>query len=147
MTRLRALNERGIGEFRGFLQQIRDGAEFLNNPAVLYLDDTSRPVARPLEIEQRTFASKFEAAKVLAGVLTDLPGIADDVGLWSWLALFYFDQLSPVDASGKRRPREDYHYIPSTGDGWSRDRTQNTEAHAGYEDDLTAGRKILQPGD
>jgi hypothetical protein len=126
MTKLRALNERGIQEFRGFLQQIRDGAEFLNNPAVLYLDDYSQLVARPagieIEIEPRTFASKFEAAEYLAGVLKEVPGIIDDVGLWSWLALFYFDQLSPVDASGMRRPREDYHYIPSTGNGWNRDR-------------------------
>jgi hypothetical protein len=126
MTKLRALNERGIREFRGFLQQIRDGAEFLNNPAVLYLDDYSRSNARragtDIAVEPRSFASKFEAAEYLAGVLRDVPGLADDVGLWSWLALFYFDQLSPVDASGKRRPREDYHYIPSTENGWNRDR-------------------------
>lgn len=124
MTRLRTLNARGIEEFRGFLQQIRDGAEFQSDPAVLYLDEYSRRLPRTVEIEPRTFASKFEAAEYLAGVLADLPGIADDAGLWSWLALFYFDQLSPVDAEGKRRPREDYHYIPATdpSSGWQRER-------------------------
>jgi hypothetical protein len=122
VTRLRALNEKGIAQFREFLQQIRDGAEFLGSPAVLFVDDYSPRLARAVEIEPRTFASKFEAAEYLSGVLADVPAPSDDAGLWSWLALFYFDQLSPVDAAGKRRPREDYHYIPWGENGWQRDR-------------------------
>lgn len=121
MTRLRSLNAKGIEEFRGFLQQIRDGAEFRANPAVLYIDDYSPRLARTVEIEPRTFANKYAAAEYLTAALGALPATADDAGLWSWLALFYFDQLSPVDGDGKRRPREDYHYIPSS-DGWQRDR-------------------------
>jgi hypothetical protein len=122
MTKLRSLNPRGIEEFRGFLQQIRNGAEFRANPAILYIDDYSPRLTRTVEIEPRTFASKFEAAEYLGGVLSEVGASAEDVGLWSWLALFYFDQLSPVDGDGKRRPREDYHYIPSTESGWHRDR-------------------------
>lgn len=122
MTKLRSLNARGIEEFRGFLQQIRDGAEFRANPAILYIDDYSPRVSRSIEIEPRTFGSKFEAAEYFNAVLSELPSGVDETELWSWLALFYFDQLSPVDAAGKRRPREDYHYIPSTDSGWHRDR-------------------------
>jgi hypothetical protein len=118
MTKLRCLNERGITELRGFLQQIRDGAEFRANPAILYVDEYTTRFPRAVEIEPRTFASKYEAAEYLTRVLGDVP---DDAGLWSWLAFFYFDQLSPLDADGRRRPREDYHYIPS-GDGWQKDR-------------------------
>jgi hypothetical protein len=121
MTKLRRLNAKGIEEFRGFLQRIRDGEEFQASPAVLYIDDHSQRLPRAIEIESRTFASKFQAAEYLAGILSEVPAPADDAGLWSWLALFYFDQLSPVDAAGKRRPREDYHYIPST-EGWHRGR-------------------------
>jgi hypothetical protein len=122
MTRLRSLNARGIEEFRGFLQRIRDGEEFQGSPAILYLDDYSTSLPHAIEIAPRTFASKFEAAEYLAGVLQNLPAQEDDAGLWSWLALFYFDQLSPVDVAGKRAPREDYHYIPSAGFGWHRGR-------------------------
>jgi hypothetical protein len=122
MTKLRSLNARGIEEFRGFLQQIRDGAEFRASPAILYVDDYTSRVGRPVDVEQHTFASKFEAAEYLAGVLSDIPASTEDAGLWSWLALFYFDQLSPLEATGRRRPREDYHYIPSTVSGWRRDR-------------------------
>jgi hypothetical protein len=121
MTRLRSLNARGIEEFRGFLQQIRDGAEFRANPAILYLDDYTTRLPRTIDLEPRAFATKFEAGEYLARLVADLPGFADDAGLWSWLALFYFDQLSPLDAGGRRRPREDYHYIPSRS-GWHKER-------------------------
>lgn len=121
MTKLRSLNARGIEEFRGFLQQIRDGAEFHANPAILHIDDYSPRLPRTIEIEQRPFATKYEAAQYLGNALSGFPATAEEVGLWSWLALFYFDQLSPVGDDGKRRPREDYHYIPST-DGWQRER-------------------------
>jgi len=121
MTRLRSLNEKGIREFRGFLQQIRDGAEFRASPAILYADDYSPRIPRAVDIAARTFASKFEAAEYLTGILDSIPAGSEEIGLWSWLALFYFDQLSPVGADGKRRPHEDYHYIPSDS-GWQRDR-------------------------
>lgn len=121
MTLLRRLNTRGIEELRAYLQQIREGAEFLPNPAILYVDDYSARLSHSTEVQPRKFASKFEAAEYLAGVLANAPVSADDTGLWSWLALFYFDQLSPLDSEGKRRPREDYHYIPSAA-GWQHDR-------------------------
>jgi len=121
MTKLRTLNEKGIHEFRGFLQQIRDGAEFRASPAILYAGDYSLPFPRTADIKPRVFASKFEAAEYLTAILDNTPAGAEEIGLWSWLALFYFDQLSPVGADGKRRPREDYHYIPSDS-GWQRDR-------------------------
>jgi hypothetical protein len=134
MPVLRSLNDRGIEAFREFLRRIRAGAEFQESPALLYADDTSRPLARAIRIEPQTFASKFAAATYLAGILAplDSPGLAGDAGLWSWLALFYFDQLSPLGADGRRRPRDDYHYIPpATGSSgsdstrssnWTRDR-------------------------
>jgi hypothetical protein len=121
VTKLRSLNERGIDQFRGFLQQIREGAEFRASPAILYVDDYTTRLPRTIDVEPRTFANKMAAAEYLTPRVAQLPGFADDIGLWSWLALFYFDQLSPLDAAGQRRPREDYHYIPEHG-GWRNDR-------------------------
>ncbi|HEY3055270.1 MAG TPA: hypothetical protein VGK31_04995 [Thermoanaerobaculia bacterium] len=122
MTRLRRLNTRGIEELRSFLQRIREGAEFQSSPAILHVDDYSSRVEPAIDIEQRDFANKFEAARYLATILRPLSGLHADAGLWSWLALYYFEQLSPKDTEGRRRPREDYHYIPWVGDGWRRDR-------------------------
>jgi hypothetical protein len=144
MTKLRTLNTRGIEELRRFLQQIRNGAEFRANPAVLYIDEYSSRAARAVEIEPRTFASKFEAAEYLSAVLSTIPATADETGLWSWLALFYFDQLSPVDAEGNRRPREDYHYIPSA-EGWQRDRHLLAGPHKLFTLHHRNARLLLHP--
>ena len=113
MTALRRLNGQGIAAFREYLASIRAGGEFQPNPAVLYVDEYSSRVTPRIEIEPRQFKTKLVAAQYLTEVLRPLeaPSLGSDVGLWSWLALFYFDQLSPA-RGGKRRPREDYHYIP-----------------------------------
>lgn len=114
MTALRKLTDKGIAEFRTYLRSIRAGAEFQANPALLYVDELSTRVTPRIEIAQRTFSRKVDAAVYLASALEPLDGphLMNDTGLWAWLALFYFDQLSPVGRDGKRRPREDYHYIP-----------------------------------
>jgi hypothetical protein len=114
VTALRKLNPKGIAAFREYLASIRAGAEFQASPALLYVDDFSIPVVPRIEIEPRALKTKLAAAQYLTLVLELLegPSLSADAGLWSWLALFYFDQLSPM-RGGKRRPREDYYYIPS----------------------------------
>jgi hypothetical protein len=115
VTALRKLNRKGIAAFREYLASIRAGAEFQPSPAVLYVDDFSTPVLPRIDVEPRTLKTKLAAAKYLTSVLEPLesPLLTADAELWSWLALFFFDQLSPI-RGGKRRPREDYHYIPSS---------------------------------
>lgn len=123
MPTLRRLTPKGIDAFRGFLRNIRAGAEFQEHPAILYVDDYSTAVQPSISIDLRRYRTKFDAASNLLDILSPLdgPALSADIGLWSWLALFHFDQLSPKRADGKRRPRQDYHYIPG-GDGWTRDR-------------------------
>lgn len=117
MTALRKLNARGIAAFRDYLRSIRAGSEFQSNPALLYVDEFSTAIQPRIEIAPRRFAHKLDAAVYLSEVLhpVESPALTSDAGLWAWLALYYFDQLSPIGADGKRRPREDYHYITGTG--------------------------------
>ncbi len=124
MPQLRALTPKGIDEFRRFLELIRKGRPFEGTPALLFVETTSEPVSDRVRIEQRSFETKFEAAAYLSGLLRTIVmrGDAKEQGLWSWLALFYFEQLAPPDERGLRRPREDYHYIPDWSSGWTRAR-------------------------
>ncbi|HMC23600.1 MAG TPA: hypothetical protein VKL19_17220 [Thermoanaerobaculia bacterium] len=123
MTKLRRLNPQGVEEFRRYLQQIREGADFQPSPAILHIDDYSPRVNPAIEVQSLKFETKFTAAQYLSEILAPLdgPALAGDIGLWSWLALYYFDQLSPKNVDGKRRPRQDYHYIPSS-QSWHHDR-------------------------
>jgi hypothetical protein len=122
MTALRRLNENGIRQFAAYLQEIRNGAPFHASPAILHVDEFSSPVSPLVHVEPVSFRNKFEAAKELAERLRPLGTVASDPGLWSWLALYYFDQLSPAGEDGRRRPRQNYHYIPSNESGWYADR-------------------------
>lgn len=117
MTALRKLNARGIAAFQEYLRSIRAGSEFQSNPALLYVDELSTAIQPRIEIAPRRFANKLDVAVYLANVLQPIesPALASDAGLWAWLALYYFDQLSPIGADGQRRPREDYHYITGAG--------------------------------
>ena len=40
-----------------------------------------------------------------------MSGLDGDVGLWSWLSLFYFDQVCPPRPDGTRAPGRDYRHI------------------------------------
>jgi hypothetical protein len=116
VTALRKLNGKGIAVFRDYLASIRAGEEFQTSPALLYVDELSVAVRPRIEIEQKKLRTKLDAATYLTSVLEPIEGprLLADAALWSWLALFFFDQLAPIRAGGKRRPRQDYHYIPNS---------------------------------
>jgi len=146
MTALRRLTPKGVEAFRGHLRSIRAGAEFQASPAILFVDEYSARATPHVDIGQRQFASKLDAATYLADVLRPLdgPALLNDIGLWSWLALFYFDQLSPVGPDGKRKPRQDYHYIPG-GSGWTRERHLLAGPYKVLRQHGTAARIFLYP--
>lgn len=146
MTALRKLNARGIAAFQEYLRSIRAGSEFQSNPALLYVDEHSMPIQPRIEIAPRPFANKLDAAMYLANVLQPIetPALIGDAGLWAWLALYYFDQLSPVGADGKRRPREDYHYIIGTA-RWAHERHLLAGPYRLYRTHGERARLLLHP--
>ena len=113
--RLRRLNERGIDSMGEFLDSL-NSPQPRDVPVGILTDESTSalPGGDPVEIEVRDFSNRLEAAQNLDDVFQDA-GISDverDIGLWSWLSLFYFDQICPPDATGKRRAYERARYIP-----------------------------------
>lgn len=111
-NKLRKLNEEGI---RRFAEYIADGA---NGPAPLDLltdPQTSEPLSKEVIPGSGMFTNRYEFGVYLNTLLRDLDPavIANDPGIWSALALFWFDRLCPVAASGDRTTREQYRYILS----------------------------------
>ncbi|MCA1733376.1 MAG: hypothetical protein LC732_07200 [Acidobacteria bacterium] len=111
---VRRLTEGGIARFRELLTLLRGGMPMPHAPAILFDDTLTERVRSDLLIEPRRFATKYDAAVYLREALRpiDRGELASDAGLWSWLALFYFDQLVPPAEDGTRKPRADYHYVP-----------------------------------
>ena len=110
---VRILTEVGIRRFREYLAGLREGAT--GNPPRELLDDrwSSAKFDVDVEIEEQEFASGLNAAKYLYETLGIVAHsrVDQNVGLWSWLSLRYFDQLCPVRANGSRRPGQDYRFI------------------------------------
>lgn len=114
---VRSLNEKGIKRFRDYLQEIRVGA-FLQPPTDILINSVySSGIDVDIEVENIIFKDKHEMARYFYDRLHMLSHseVEQNAGFWSWLALFYFDQLCPPSNSGKRSPGQDYRYILETG--------------------------------
>jgi hypothetical protein len=111
--KVRILNEKGIQKFRNYLGELREGST-RELPAELLADPLFSSITiGGLEVENRIFNSKLEIAKYIFEIIQILPQsqLEENVGLWSWLSLYYFDQLCPADNSGARNPGQDSRHI------------------------------------
>lgn len=113
MIDVRALNEEGIRQFGDYIDRLAGGAvEAL--PVQLLTDPrTSVAIRGQGKVDNRTFANRLDAAKYLSDALrnVDRQEVDTNHGLWTWLALFYFDQLCPPKLGGTREPGEKHRYI------------------------------------
>lgn len=110
---VRTLNERGIQKLMEYLEELRQGST-RQPPTELLIDPSfSSKLPGGIEVENRIFDSKLDLAKYLFEKFRILPQsqIEKNKGLWSWLSLYYFDQLCPKSRSGGRIPGKDYRYI------------------------------------
>jgi hypothetical protein len=110
---LRRFNETGILQFAEYLNQGAIGApplQLLSHP------DTSEPLAVPIKMVQRNYPNRYEFGRDLAMRLGSLDSatISNDRGLWTWLALYMFEQLCPPGKEGKRKLDKQYRYILSS---------------------------------
>ena len=115
MPRLRKLSTSGIKLFSDYLSDLATDPQ-KPTPVQLLNDATaSMDLAVAIEVQQLQFPSRMEAASYLHDLFSsaELTGLDRDQGIWSWLALFYFDQLCPIAKDGKRKLREAVRYIPS----------------------------------
>ena len=114
---LRKFTDKGIAQFRRYLADLRDGAAS-PPPFDLLVDPVaSKPVKGQLQIENRKFATRLELAQYLDEALGEIESgsIETDVYLWSWLSLFYFDQVCPDGENGIRKPGRDYRHVLEPG--------------------------------
>lgn len=113
MSNVRILTDSGIVQFEAYLAQIKAGAVLPVPKGLLNDSSTSATLSECAVVEERGFASRLEAGTYLVGVLRDveLSNAARNRGMWTWLALFYFEHLCPTGADGARNPRRVAHYI------------------------------------
>lgn len=115
--RLRRFNAAGIERFRTFIATLRSD-KTRAAPIDLLFDDVVTEVVTPeTDVPDATFANRLAAAEYLDRVLSPV-GLADafnDIGLWAWLSLRFFDQLRPLGPgiSLKQLGVDEPRFIPS----------------------------------
>lgn len=107
----RVLTEEGV---RRFEEYIVHGA---SGPAPMdLLDSQDASEALPganVDLAAKDFKDRFEFGRYLGQALAgcDANVVAFNPGLWSWLALFYFDRICPPNADGQRHVYKEYAYV------------------------------------
>jgi hypothetical protein len=115
--KIRKLTDKGIERFRDYLAELRHGAKTPPPYSLLENPEFSAPLKGDAEIEQRTFRTRLELAQYLDQALDEIyhDRLDNDVQLWSWLSLYYFDQVCPIENNGLRKPGRDYRHILEPG--------------------------------
>ena len=130
MSELRRLTAAGIAEAQAFLAHLRERPDADRPPPddLLFGERYSRPfeAGAGIMVEPRTFGTRRDAGAYLSPLLAPVRRqILDDVGVWSWIGMFYFAdtvrvkdgrvQLHTDEASlflGKRAAQRRYrHYL------------------------------------
>lgn len=109
---LRQFRPSGIQAFRTFLAACRESPQ-TPVPRELLEDESMTEVIKPaIMIEPQHFATRRDAAEYLSEILKPLAelDVSANVGLWTWLSLFYFDEVCPA-ADGYRSVKNDYSYV------------------------------------
>ena len=109
---LRQFLPSGVQAFKAFLAASRESPRTAV-PRELLEDNALTEIVKPsITVEPKALATRREAAEYLGNILRPLPeaDVTSNVGLWSWLSLFFFDQICP-EADGYRHVKNDYSYI------------------------------------
>lgn len=116
--KVRRLTTNGIEQFTRFLDSLNTPTPQDVPTWVLDSDETSGALEADIDVLSMTFSNRFVLAQYLDSKIADsgLKSVERDAALWAWFTLFYFDQLCPLQADGKRKPGERARYILAVGD-------------------------------
>jgi len=112
--KLHRFNNDGIDAFATYRSRLTIEPN-LPSPVHL-LDDLAltEEIEGNIDVPKRTFGTRLEAGRFLNELL-EKSGIAlpeRDRGLWTWLTLFYFDEVCPADGNSNRDPRDEARLTP-----------------------------------
>lgn len=124
MEQVRVLNRTGIEEFKKYCDQAYENNELPPPCHLLHEKTVSEVFNENCYLEKRSFKNKKEMAEYLSEVLKAAADkrIILNAGLWSWLALYYFNEICP-EYNSKRKILKSYHYVMDIPDGkliWNR---------------------------
>jgi hypothetical protein len=120
--KLRKLNDKGVEQFRAYINDLRVGTEQNIPSHLLDNDEFSEDIQFDVEVPIVDFKSRYEMGTYLVKLFEghNITPYIGDIGFWTWLALYWFNQLCP-EKGGKLNPSMEYNYVLSQGH-WHRPR-------------------------
>jgi hypothetical protein len=117
MAQARGLNPKGIERFREYLRTLGESPELVPPREILTDPIYSKAVNGQAHVEITEFSDRMHMVECLSKALESIDSSveAKNIGLWSWLSLFYFDQVCPQDLNGKRKAGMNYRHILEKG--------------------------------
>ncbi len=114
MIRVRRLNSQGLEYFRKYLNALKEETEKPPPFNILYDQKYSEELQGQAKVEKTKFQNRVHVIKYLSEAMgnMDTSITKKNMGLWSWLSLFYFDQVCPESLDGDRKPGMEYRHIP-----------------------------------
>ena len=112
--KVKRLNLRGLEEFKKLLRDFKFNQLTGDIPVeLLQSAQFTEEMEEELIIEAQIFPDKLSAAKYLTDRLNlnENKKLYYDVGLWSWISIFYFDQLAPKGRDQRRSPGEEARHL------------------------------------
>ena len=111
--KLRRFNPDGVATFATYRARLT--LEPSLQPPLQLLEDPALtdPIPGDVDVPARSFENRLEAGVFLNDII-DATGInlpERDQGLWTWLTLFYFDEVCPADGNGNRHPKNEARLI------------------------------------
>lgn len=135
---IRQMKYKGIAESKAYLAALRSGQVDALFPAQVLSDPEYAEVLEPAtSIEARSFADRRSAGQYLSERLAHFPieDVQQNYGLWSWLGMFYFNNLVNRDANGHPdlgRDSDAAYVLDPAAPGWGDNRHRLLMAYETY---------------
>jgi len=112
--KLRRLNPDGVAKFSEYLDLANLDSSRLVPRELLESPEFSAETVNSPEMPNRKPTTRFQLAELLNFTLAEsqLTEEERDVGLWTWLTLYYFEAVCPSSSNGTRKLRERAAYVP-----------------------------------
>jgi hypothetical protein len=118
MAAIRVLTDRGMELFRNYILEVKDDPQKPPPISRLSQKPWSSEFSTHIEVESLSVTTRIQLGKYLVELFqvqgVDRRDILNNPGMWSWLALLWFDNLCPVQSDGARKVLETSHYVCSS---------------------------------
>ena len=118
MAAIHVLTDRGMELFRNYILEVKDDPQKPPPTNRLSQKPWSSEFSTHIEVESLSVTTRMQLGKYLVELFqvqgVDRRDILNNPGMWSWLALLWFDNLCPVKSDGLRKVHDACRYVHST---------------------------------